>query len=100
MQKHDLLEKCVSFTADNSNVNFCGVNRHPGQNVWTNFKKTLLEKDIVGVGCPAHILRNCIQHGTDNLHIDIESVVMKLFNYFSVNTVRTDALKDIWSIYL
>lgn len=94
LQKYDLLMKCVSFTADNANVNFGGVNRQPGQNVWTNLKN-FLDKDIVGVGCPAHILHNCIQHGTDNLHIDIESVVMKLFNYFSVYTVRTEALKDI-----
>lgn len=74
--------KCVSFTADNANVYFGGGNRQPGQNVWTNLKN-LLEKDIVGVGWPAHILHKRIQHGTDNLHIDMESVVMKLFNYFS-----------------
>lgn len=58
-------------------------------------QKNILEKDIVGVGCQAHIIHNCIQHGTDYLHIDMESLVITLFNYFSVNTVRTEALKDI-----
>lgn len=57
--------------------------------------KEILEKDVVGFGCPAHILHNCVQHGTDILHIDVESLVMKLFNYFSVYTKRTEALKDI-----
>lgn len=94
LQKYDLLEKCVSYTADNANVNFGGVNRQPGQNVWTRIKN-ILGKEIVGVGCPAHILHNCIQRGTDVLTIDLESLVMKLFNYFSVYTVRTEALKDI-----
>lgn len=94
LEKHDLLAKCVSFTGDNANVNFGGVNRLPGQNVWSKLK-TLLEKDLVGVGCPAHILHNCAQHGTDTLKIDLASVIMKIFNYFSVYTVRTEALKEI-----
>lgn len=94
LEKYELLAKCVSFTGDNANVNFGGVNRLPGQNVWSKLK-TLLEKDLVGVGCPAHILHNCAQHGTDTLKIDLESVIMKIFNYFSVYTVRTEALKEI-----
>lgn len=94
LQKYDLTEKCISLTADNANVNFGGINRQAGRNVLTNLKNKL-NKEIVGIGCPAHILHNCVQHGTDVLKIDIESLVMKLFNFFSVYTVRTEALKSI-----
>lgn len=36
-----------------------------------------------------------VQHGTEVLKIDVEVLVMKLFNFFSVYTVRTEALKTI-----
>lgn len=94
LQKYDLSEKCISFTADNANVNFGGVNRPSGRNVLTNVQDQL-KKDIIGVGCPAHVLHNSVQHGTDVLQIDVDVLVMKLFNYFSVYTVRTEALKTI-----
>lgn len=55
--------------------------------------KNILKKEIVGIGCSAHILHNCIQHGTGVLKIDFESLVKKLFNFFSVYTVRTETLK-------
>lgn len=94
LQKYDLSEKCISFTADNANVNFGGINRPSGRNVLTNLQQQL-KKDIVGVGCPAHVLHNSVQHGTDVLKIDVEVFVMKLFNYFSIYTVRTETLKAI-----
>lgn len=94
LRKHGIEQKLVSFTADNANVNFGGINRPTGgQNVFVLLKQEL-QKQIVGVGCPAHILHNCIRHGTDKLEIDIESTVMKIYNYFSVYTVRTEKLKS------
>jgi len=42
----------------------------------------------------AHIINNAIHKGCDNFSIDIESIVMKIFNHFSVFTVRTEALKE------
>ncbi|CAH2109237.1 unnamed protein product [Euphydryas editha] len=84
LKKYDLSEKCISFTADNANVNFVGINRQSsGRNVLTNLQR-LLHKDIIGVGCPAHVLHNRAQHGTEVLKIDIEVLDMKLLNYFCV----------------
>lgn len=94
LEKYALTEKCISLTADNANVNFGGIHRQAGRNVLTNLKNKL-NKEIVGIGCSAHILHNCIQHGTDVLKIDIESLVLKLFNFFSVYTVRTETLKSV-----
>lgn len=49
---------------------------------------------MIGVGCPAHILHNAVQHGHDCLPIDIESIVMKIHNSFYVYIIRTAKLKE------
>lgn len=50
---------------------------------------------MLGVGCPAHILHNAIHHGVDQFDMfDIESIILKIYNYFSIYTVRTESLKD------
>jgi len=54
----------------------------------------IIKPSLIGVGCPAHVLNNCIQHGTDTLKIDIESTVLKVYNYFSIYTVRVESLKQ------
>lgn len=94
LEKYYLKEKCVSFTGDNANVNFGGAARNVGNNVITHLNNNF-DQEIVGVGCPAHILHNAIRHATDLLEFDIESLVMKIFNHFSVYTVRTESLKEL-----
>ncbi|BFZ10928.1 hypothetical protein BsWGS_13967 [Bradybaena similaris] len=64
LQKYDLYSKCIAFAGDNANVNFGGVNRREGKNVFSHLMEAL-NKPLVGVGCPAHVLHNCIQHGAD-----------------------------------
>lgn len=78
--------KCVAYSGDNTNSNFGGIGRGSGNNVFTHLKKHLNAK-LVGVGCSAHVLHNCVQHGIDSgLSMDIESIVLKIFNYFSIYT--------------
>jgi hypothetical protein len=48
-----------------------------------------LKLSLIGVGSAAHVLNNCMQHGTDTLQIDIESIVLKVYNYFSIYTVKS-----------
>lgn len=49
---------------------------------------------LLGVGCPAHILHNTLNYAVNLLPIDIESAIIKIYNHFSVYTVRTEKLKD------
>lgn len=49
---------------------------------------------LIGIGCPAHILHNAIRFGMDVLPIDLESIIEKVFNYFSIYTVRSETLKE------
>ncbi|XP_025029754.1 uncharacterized protein LOC107326422 [Python bivittatus] len=90
---YELSSKCVAFAGDTVNVNFGGVSRKDGKNVFSCLKENL-NQPIVAVGCPVRVLHNCIQHGADLLKVDVEAVVLKIFNYFSVYTVRTESLKD------
>ncbi|XP_030747812.1 uncharacterized protein LOC115876244 [Sitophilus oryzae] len=93
IKKFNITSKCIAFSGDNANVNFGGLARRGQKNVLSNMKQDL-NSDIVGIGCPAHILHNCIQHGADSLQCDVDYIIFKIFNYFSIYTVRTEALKE------
>ncbi|XP_066486947.1 MAX gene-associated protein isoform X3 [Tiliqua scincoides] len=88
-----IVEKCVAFAGDNANTNLGGFQRSEGNNVFIELKKSV-NKNVIGIGCPANILHNAIQHGADTLGINLECIVMKLYNYFSIYTVRTEQLKE------
>ncbi|XP_042325766.1 SCAN domain-containing protein 3-like [Sceloporus undulatus] len=92
--KHfDILNKCVAFAGDNTNTNLGGLKRAEGNSVFSKLKKSV-NKNLVGIDCPAHILHNTIQHGADCLAVDLECVVIKLYHYFSTYAVRTEQLKE------
>lgn len=92
LQHLGIANKCVSFTGDNANTNFGGINRKEGNNIYSRLKTSLNNENLIGVGCPAHILHNAIQHGADSLSVDLECIIVKIYNYFSVYTVRTEQL--------
>lgn len=97
LDKHDeqnLKKKLIAFGGDNINTNFGGLNRKEGNNVFTHLKNEVNE-NLVGIGCPGHILNNSVHHGLNRFGLyDIESIIQKIFNHFSIYTVRTEALKD------
>jgi hypothetical protein len=93
LNKNGLLQKCVSFTGDNCNTNFGGVQKKKGgNNVFSHLKNDI--PYLVGIGCPAHILNNCIHHGADQMTIDVESIMYKIYQYFNIYTIRTETLKE------
>ena len=93
LEKSGLSEKCVAFTGDNCNTMFGGLRRNElGNNVFAKLKKTL-SASLIGVGCPAHVLNNCIHYGAERMSIDIETIINKIYQYFSIYTVRTEKLK-------
>lgn len=94
LKKNDIESKCIAFSSDNTNTNFGGCEHKvhkEGNNVFT-LLKSKMNNNLIAVGCSAHILHNTVQHGTDILPIDIESIVMKIYNFFHVYTVRTETL--------
>jgi hypothetical protein len=93
LEKHQLSIKCVAFCGDNCNTNFGGVQRNGRNNVFHHLKDMMNPK-IIGVGCPIHILHNATEHGFFHWVINIDTVVLKLYNYFKQFTIRVELLKE------
>lgn len=90
---HGISDKISAFGGDNTNTNFGGVARKGENNVFRKLQNKL-NRQILGVGCPAHILHNSIQTGADVLSHDIQVIIVKVYNYFSIYTVRVASLKE------
>ena len=89
-----LLKKCEVFTRDNCNAIFGRLRRNEqGNNVFAKSKK-MLNPSLIGIGCSAHVLNNCIHHVTERMNIDIENNINKIYQYFAIYTVRTEQLKE------
>ena len=94
LEKRILLKKCVAFTGDNCNIMFGELWRNErGNNVFAKLKK-MLNPSLIGVGCSAHVLNNCIHLGAERMTIDIENNINKIYQYFSIYKVRTEQLKE------
>ena len=81
IQKFNLRNKIVALCADNTNTNFDGCRRLGKNNVWRKLEAEL-ERKIIGIGCGAHIIHNCLQCAVDCLPIDIECFAVKVYKYF------------------
>ena len=68
--------------------------KEEGGNVFAMLKKLLQKEALIGVGCPAHILNNCVHHRTDTMSIDIDNLIFKIYQYFYIYIVRTEKLKE------
>lgn len=54
--------------------------------------KNELGREINGIGCGAHIVHNCMQTAVDVLPIEIEALIVKIYKYFHIYTVRVTLL--------
>ena len=88
-----LKDKLIGFCADNCNTNFGGVNRRGHNNVFYKVKDNI-KLDLVGIGCTIHIVHNCLQHAVDTLPVCVESLVVKIYKFFHIYTVRVSELKE------
>lgn len=93
LTKLNIVFKCIGLSADNTNTNFGGSNRLGKNNLFKKLQNSC-SSSIVGVGCVAHIMNNCIQNATDILPFDIEVIVVKIYKYFYIYTVRVSSLKE------
>jgi hypothetical protein len=79
--------KIVALCVDNTNTNFDGCKLLGKNNVWQNLE-TELKRQIIGIGCGAHIIHNSLQCAVICLLIDIQCFAVKVYKYFSIYTVR------------
>lgn len=94
IEKYDMFEKLLALCADNTNCNFGGALRSGQNNVFSKLQKATNRK-LIGVNCAAHVLNNCIQTAADCLPVDIELVLIKIYSYFYIYTIRVEELKEI-----
>ena len=93
LDEHGIKKKLVAFSAGNTNTNFGGLKRKGNKNVHTLLKKNV-NAELLGVGCSAHVLHNSVQHSFDCFHwFDIDALAFKIYQYFSIYTVRTKELE-------
>ncbi|KAL4120168.1 hypothetical protein QTP88_012898 [Uroleucon formosanum] len=90
---NNIRNKVATFCEDNTNCNFGGVSRRGTNNVFHKLQGKL-GKQLIGVGCAAHIIHNAIQTAADCLPIDIECIIVKIYSFFYIYTVRVEELKD------
>jgi hypothetical protein len=83
----------LGICADNTNSNFGGRRRHGTGNIFYKIKADL-GKDLIGVGCAAHIINNSIQTAADCLPVDVMAFISKIYSYFYIYTVRVNELKE------
>ncbi|ROL50146.1 hypothetical protein DPX16_15187 [Anabarilius grahami] len=83
------LERISAYSADNASVNY---------GVHNSVYKKLTDRNasIIKANCMAHILHNCGRHAGDNLRIDIENIVTKVYNHFSSSAKRVQELKEVF----
>lgn len=86
-------EKLIAFFADNAPTNFGSVNRTGERNVFHRLKEQ--NPNILGIGCLAHILHNSIDFACDQLPIDVEVTVVKLYSHFYRSASRVEELKSV-----
>jgi len=68
---------CLLDFLINTNCNFGGVSRRGTNNMFHKLQGKL-GKQLIGVGCAAHIIHNAIQTAADCLPIDIECIIVKI----------------------
>ena len=91
LNKHSLpLESVSAYSADNASINF--GNCH---SVFTLIKEQC--PHIVKAGCKAHVIHNAIKHAANKMeNVDIEILVIRVYNHFSSHAKRTLALKEMF----
>ena len=93
LQENDLdVKQLTSFCADNASVNLGGSQLNGKNNVFYRLSERATQ--LIPVGCPAHILHNAAEKGSDRLTVDIETIVMKIGSHFKSQTSRAVSLKQ------
>lgn len=94
LEKNEIISKMIAFCGDSTNCNFGGAARKGQNNIFHKMQNFIGQK-LIGVNCAAHILNNCIQTAAECLPIDIEVIIVKIYSFFYIYTVRIENFKEI-----
>lgn len=95
-EKFGIKQKTIAFSADNCAANFGSSSRGGKNNAYYLLKQC--KSKLIGIGCACHIVHNGLKTACDSLPIDIECVVVKIYKYFHIHTVRVAKLKPFCAL--
>lgn len=95
LQKSDLLKKVIAISADNTNTNFGGKKRKGQNNLYFKMQENTVN-NLIGIGCPAHVIHNAVQTAADCLPIDLQLIINKIYQHFHIYCVRVEELKSFF----
>uniref|UniRef100_H2ZT52 DUF4371 domain-containing protein n=1 Tax=Latimeria chalumnae TaxID=7897 RepID=H2ZT52_LATCH len=89
LEKHQLNVNCIIvYSADNANVNY---GKHD-----VVYQLLCAENDcILKANCPAHVAHNTCKHASDQLSVDTEMIVLKIYNHFPVSAKHREELRIV-----
>lgn len=96
--KYNLQDKLMCFGADNCPTNFGGVTRGGDRNVLSRLQEEFNDR-LIGAACDGHLTHNSMQYACRKCQpfFDIEAIVINIYNYFKLNTVRNTRLQHMRS---
>uniref|UniRef100_H2ZRT2 DUF4371 domain-containing protein n=1 Tax=Latimeria chalumnae TaxID=7897 RepID=H2ZRT2_LATCH len=83
------LDNISALSADNTNVNYSVHN-----SVYTDLHKK--HENLLQGNCHVHIVHNAVRHALNEFSVDIETVVLKVYGFFSVSAKRRENLKEFF----
>lgn len=91
LERYELnVQNTTAYAADNANVNY-------GRNHSVYKLFCVANERILKANCPAHIAHNACKHACDQLSIDIETFVLKVYSHFSVSASRREELRSFFA---
>jgi hypothetical protein len=81
----------IAISRNNTNTNFGGLKRKGTNSVFCKIKENL-NRGVIGLRCVAHMIHNCAHSSINTIPLDIEGLVVKIFGYFHIFTVRVERL--------
>jgi hypothetical protein len=60
-----------------------------------NYRTERMERDVFGIGCGAHTVRDCVQNSYDAPPVEVEALVVKIYIYFHICTGSVTELQAL-----
>ena len=83
------MSKATAYSADNASVNY-GVHH----SVYQHLK--VEQPNLLKANCCAHVVHNCLKNAASKLDVDVELIVIRVFNHFSSSAGRRQQLKEFY----
>ncbi|CAH2088355.1 unnamed protein product [Euphydryas editha] len=81
------IDQVSAYSADNASVNY-GIHN-------SVFQKLKLDNEhVFKANCYCHIINNCVKYAMKGVNVDVESIVIKIYNEFSSSALKTKKLKE------